>query len=203
MAMSTAPGLPRDGFQHPTVVDESVLAILGSSHHVAARSGSPPNMAETICHGGTGRSDGLESNTTPLDSVAVVAVLLVETFPRVLTSAWMSGGPPLFTSSGLAGSVTILALARAFRTATTSALVSASAKKCWLTRTSFFCTHPSVFPSVLRGLCELPEAGQDGVETCITKPLPSAFQASRPLEWPCGSASVFTGSPSNWSFHSR
>jgi len=54
---------------------------------------------------------------------------------------------------------------------------------------------PQRVPSVLRGAFELPEAGQDGVETCSTIPSPSSFHASMPLEWPAGANWVWIGSP--------
>src|SRR5664279_178839 len=103
VAMSTAPGFGRDGLQQSIAVESSVLGISGWVHHVAARRGSPPNNAETICHGGTARADGLEIRTTPVDRVVLVAVAAFELVPKPLTSAWMSGGPPLLTICGLEG----------------------------------------------------------------------------------------------------
>src|SRR5258707_15493029 len=97
VAISTAPGLARDGSQHPTTVVAVFVGISGLAHQVAARSGSPPSSADTICHGGTRSLEGFEISTTPLDSVSFVAVLLDELFPRPFTSVWMSAGPPFFT----------------------------------------------------------------------------------------------------------
>src|SRR5579871_3301823 len=159
-------------------VDAVVVGILGSAHHDATRSGTPPSSAETICHGGTFRCDGFEISTTPLDSVAVVAALLFDSLPRLRTSCSMSAGPPFFTICRFAGSVTTLAFTSAAKTAATSALLRFNAKKCWLTKTSLSFTHPSVFPSVLRGSFTLPDAGQEGVETCSTIPLPVSFHAN-------------------------
>jgi hypothetical protein len=68
-------------------VVEVVVGIVGLAHHDATRSGSPPSNADTICHGGTFRSDGFEMSTTPLESLAIVGVLLLDIFPRLLTSA--------------------------------------------------------------------------------------------------------------------
>src|SRR5580704_14189954 len=102
----------------------------------------------------------------------------------------MSAGPPLLIISGFDGSVTALAFAKPFSTATTSLLFTLRAKKCGLTRTSSSATHPRVFPSPCRGCPALPEPGQDGVETCITKPFPLASQAIIPLEWPQGAPNV-------------
>src|SRR5450432_3039711 len=87
VAIATAPGLPSDGSQHPGSASEVVVAISGRVHHVATRSDSPPNIAETICHGGTFRWEGLEIKTTPPDSLSLVAVRLFETSPRPWTSA--------------------------------------------------------------------------------------------------------------------
>ena len=76
--LSTAPGLLSDGFQQPTVVAAVVVGISGLANHVATRRGSPPNIAETICHGGTSRREGLEINCTPPESLALVTVWLFE-----------------------------------------------------------------------------------------------------------------------------
>src|SRR5579859_2657064 len=86
VAISTAPGLPSDGSQHPISVVGVVVGISGLVHQVAARNGSPPRSAETICHGGTLRWEGFEMSTTPLDNLSFVAVWLEDTFPRPLTS---------------------------------------------------------------------------------------------------------------------
>ena len=40
---------------------------------------------------------------------------------------------------------------------------------------------------------EVPEAGQDGVETCKTNPSPLLSQASMPFECPAGDASLAMG----------
>src|SRR5579864_1696223 len=88
VAISTGPGFPRDGSQHlGTGASAVVVGISGFVHHVAARSGSAPNSAETICHGGTWRFEGLEINTTPLESLSLVGFVLVESFPSALTNA--------------------------------------------------------------------------------------------------------------------
>src|SRR5579871_1983371 len=182
VAISTAAGAPRDGSQQVIGVAAVVVAILGSVHHVATRSGSPPSSADTICHGGTFKLDGFEINKTPLDNFNVSGVLLLDIVPRARTSSRISAGPPLLTIWSCVGSVVTLALASASSTLTTSALSSFRAKKCWLTRTLSSRTHPSVFPSVRRGWLKLPEAGQLGVETWRTRPSPLSFHASMPLE---------------------
>ncbi|VEB39834.1 Uncharacterised protein [Chromobacterium violaceum] len=123
---------------------------------------------------------------TPLDSLLTCGVALEDSWPSWPTAAWMSAGPPFLTICGLPGSVTALALARPCSTASTSARLSFREKKCWLTSTSLSWTQPRVLPSLVRGYCALPEAGHDGVLTCITTPLPCASQASTPLEWPHG-----------------
>src|SRR5277367_5705980 len=87
VAISTAPGLPSVEFQQVTGVAVVVVGISGEAHQDATRSGSPPSKAETICHGGTRRYDGFEISSTPLDSLVWIAVLLVDTFPRLFTSA--------------------------------------------------------------------------------------------------------------------
>src|SRR3954465_15593087 len=86
-AISTAPGLPSEESQQSTAVVPSVGGISGLVHHVAARSDSPPSIAETICHGGTAHREGFEIKTTLLYSVDFVAVVLVESFPSPFTSA--------------------------------------------------------------------------------------------------------------------
>src|ERR1700681_1321798 len=103
----------------------------------------------------------------------------------------MSVGPPLLTICRFSESVTTLAFLRAFRTFTTSSLVSFREKKCWLTSTLSSSTQPNVLPSVLRENFLLPAAGQDGVVTCNTKPSPSSFQASMPFECPQGAPHSF------------
>src|SRR5580692_10029766 len=87
VAISTAPGLPSEESQHPTTVSDAVVGISGFAHQLATRSGSPPSIAETICQGGTFRSDGFEIKTTPFERVSFVGDLLLDTFPRTLTSA--------------------------------------------------------------------------------------------------------------------
>src|ERR1017187_3346550 len=110
----------------------------------------------------------------------------LDSTPSPATSAWMSAGPPLLTTCGFFGSVATLAFCSAVSTFTTSSLVSLTEKKCWLPSTSLSLAQPSVLPSVLRGNFWLPAAGQDGVETCKTKPSPASSQASMPFEWPQG-----------------
>src|SRR5271154_2449241 len=87
VAISTAPGLLSEASQHPITVLAVVVGISGLAHQVAARSETPPNNAETICHGGTCKSEGFEIKTTPLDSVSLVTILLGESFPSPATSA--------------------------------------------------------------------------------------------------------------------
>src|SRR5271166_5931085 len=140
-------------------------------------------MAETICQGGTCKLDGFESKRTPVDSIVFETVVLADFTPRVATNCWTSAGPPLLTIWGFLGSVTTLALLSAVRTLTRSSLVRRKAKKCWLTWTSLSFTQPRVLPSVLRGEFWLPAAGQEGVETCMTRPSPASFQATIPFEW--------------------
>src|ERR1022692_2633526 len=82
IAISTGPGFPRDGSQHlGTGVAAVVVGISGFVHQVAVRSGSPPNIAEAICQGGTFSFDGLEINTTPLDNLSLVGLVLLESLP--------------------------------------------------------------------------------------------------------------------------
>jgi hypothetical protein len=119
--MSTAPGLVlSDVSQQLTGVDSVVDQISGLAHQVATRNGSPSSRDETICHGGTCRSDALEMTVTPLESLHSVAFLLVDFVPRFFTADWMSAGPPLFTICAFVGSVTTLAFTSAFTTATKS-----------------------------------------------------------------------------------
>src|ERR1039458_10029351 len=132
---------PSDGSRQVTGVAAVVVGISGAVHHDATRSGSPPSSADTICQGGTFKLDGFEINSTPLDNLAVSGVLLVDIAPRPRTSPCISAGPPLLTIWSCVGSVVTLALASAASTLTTSALLSFSAKKCWLTRTSSSLTH--------------------------------------------------------------
>ena len=66
--MATDPGVPSPGTQQAIVALPSMGATLGVAHHVAARSGTPPSAADTICQGGTCRLDGLEIRPTALDT---------------------------------------------------------------------------------------------------------------------------------------
>src|SRR5271155_1474409 len=111
VATSTAPGaVVRELSQQagtPPVVD----GISGEAHHVAVRNGTPPRTEETICHGGTCMAEGLEINSTPLDSTPLTSAVLVDLTPSALTFSWTSEGPPLLTIWGFLVSVTTLALA--------------------------------------------------------------------------------------------
>ena len=111
-------------------VEAVVELIFGLAHHVAVLSATPPNSADTICHGGTCKADGLEISFTPVESVTFVGVRLWDCVPSPLTRACTSAGPPFLTICRFAGSVTTLAFPSAFRTLRTSAFVSLSAKKC-------------------------------------------------------------------------
>jgi len=113
-------------------------------------------------------------------------LVLLDLAPSALTASWMSCGPPLFTSWALPGAVATLALPSARSTCSTSAAVSFTEKKDWLTRMlSGRGMQPSVLPLWRAGVSR-PEPGHDGVVTCTMRPLPSASQASTPLECPHG-----------------
>src|SRR5262249_15768199 len=194
--LTAALGSPSSAvFQHPIVVCSSVSGILFVSHFVATPRGTLPSTAETICHGGTFKFEGFIISCTPVDRVSRVKLATLESVPNSCTSLAISAGPPLLTiwrSLALALClVTTLASRRALSTFRTSAFVSFSEKKCWLSRT-LSCgvvpcvMQPSVLPLLWRGKCLLPAPGQFGVDTCITKPSPSSFHASIPFEWPHG-----------------
>ena len=88
MAIATGPVVPSVASQHWGLAAVVVGGISGSIHQVAAFSAGPAladggcNSADTICHGGTSRLDGLEISRVPLDSVAMVAVALFDNTPR-------------------------------------------------------------------------------------------------------------------------
>ena len=56
------------------VVESVVLGIGGAfggaAHQVAALNETPSRTADTICHGGTCKAEGLEINCTPVESVS-------------------------------------------------------------------------------------------------------------------------------------
>ena len=137
VAISTAPGFGSEVSQHPMDVDAVVVGILGSVHHDATLSGTPPSNADTICHGGTLRFDGFEISTTPLESVAMKGVLLLDMFPNALHQLLNVGRPSVVHNLQVCrvGDNARIRERRRGRVAT-SALLSFSAKKCWLTRTS-------------------------------------------------------------------
>src|ERR1039457_574599 len=87
VAFSTAPGVPNEASQQPGFVAVVVVGSSGVAYHVAARKGSPPSNAETICHGGTFRREGFEISMTPVDNLVWITAVLVELSPRPLTRA--------------------------------------------------------------------------------------------------------------------
>src|SRR2546427_6897213 len=72
-AIATGPGALKLLSQHSGIEELVVSGIFGLAQNVAARNGTPPRSAETICHGGTCSLEGFEINTTPLDSPTLVA----------------------------------------------------------------------------------------------------------------------------------
>jgi len=97
VAISTAPGLASDGSQHPTTVVAFVVGISGLAHQVAARNGSLPSSADTICHGGTRRLEGFEMSPAALLKFVIgatrVSELLAEMFVGLNLAA--KGADPL------------------------------------------------------------------------------------------------------------
>src|SRR5262249_59278961 len=106
VAISTAPGLPSEASQQSILVSCVVVQICGDAHHVPVLRETPPNSAETICHGGTCRPEDFEISFTPFDSVSVVAVVLFGFVATAFTSCWTSAGPPLLYILGFLGSGT-------------------------------------------------------------------------------------------------
>src|SRR3954468_13113370 len=94
VAIWTGPGVPSEGLQQPILVVADVLGIAGFAHQVAARSGTPPNLAETNCHGGTLRADGLEISLTPLDRVTSTRSVLFDLWPSSASFWRRMSGPP-------------------------------------------------------------------------------------------------------------
>src|SRR4051812_16949938 len=119
-ATSTRPGVPKSSRQQMIWRPTSVVGILGAAHHVAVLNGTPPSLADTICHGGTCSADGLEISLTPLDSVTSIKVVESDLLPSLAARDCSCGGPPIRASWGLVTSVTTEAFPSASRTAAVS-----------------------------------------------------------------------------------